>query len=419
MKRFARQNELDFLLEQNRLTTQQIEQFADYLAQQHRQAPTVAATSLFGSLETIKAPAVENFSQVRQLLSDSNTLHEIRDLESWCGNRLAELQPLFEQRKANGFIRECHGDVHLANMVWLEGQPVLFDCIEFNDSFRCIDVVNDYAFLLMDLDDRNAKHLSWSFLNRYLRQTGDYGGLPLVNFYKCYRSMVRAKVLGLRLQQTGLSSEEKNYDTALFRSYLDLASRYSHRSPTPLIVTHGYSGAGKSTFAKQLAADLGAVTIHSDIERKRLHGLSATAQTGSDINAGIYQEELTTQTYARLLSLAKQVITAGFLVIVDATFLNRQYRASMHRLAQELRVPFVILDFQIAEDELFQRIRMRRNDNEIISEAGEEVLKQQLATAQPLSPRERDSVIAIVSNSSSAEIAQNLTAGWPQVCAKF
>ncbi len=405
MKRFSRQNELDLLLQQGQLSAEQIEQFADYIAELHENAPLVDLRSDFGSLAAVKTPVAENFKQIRPLLPEPLQHELLIHLESWSLRSFEQLRGLIKKRKEQYFIRECHGDVHLSNMVWINQHPVLFDCIEFNNNFRCIDLVNDYAFLLMDLDDRKAETLGWYFLNRYLQRTGDYQGLRLLNFYKSYRALVRAKVTCLRLNQNGLSATEREFDRELLQSYLDLASNYSRPRKTPLIISHGHSGSGKTTFIRQLAPLCGAVSIHSDIERKRLHGLAPTDSSNSAVDTGLYTAQATLKTYKHLQELAETILKSGFPVIVDATFLEQQQRELMQQMAIDLEVPFVILDFPLPEEELIHRVEQRSRQTMQTSEATLDVLRKQLEQSQPLTATEKRSTLEVAPESSPKEIA--------------
>lgn len=405
MKRFSRRNELDRLLQQNRLTPEMIEQFADYLAAAHMQAPAVAAQSGFGSPAAVKAPVAENFQQLRPLLPDPYHQQQLNRLEQWSENSYRALTPLLKQRKNAGLIRECHGDVHLANMVWHNEQPLLFDCIEFNDNFRCIDPANDYAFLLMDLDDRQSQQLGSYFLNRYLQQTGDYQGVQLLDYYRCYRAMVRAKVFALRLQQNSLSQAEREQDLALTESYLQLAEQYTQPGSPRLFITHGFAGSGKSTFVRQLAPQLGAISLHSDIERKRLFGLKAAAASRSPISGGIYTATASQQTYQHLHDLAETLLASGFSVIIDACFLKQPPRKRLQTLAEKLQIPFTILDFSLPQEELFRRVTLRSRQSEQISEADTAVLQQQLRHADLLAAAEALHCLKIEPAHSPATVA--------------
>ena len=175
-----------------------------------------------------------------------------------------------------------------------------------------------------------------------------------------------------------------------------------------MIITHGLSGSGKSTFIKQLAPRYGAVTLHSDIERKRLHGLAATDQSQSAADNGIYTEQANQKTYTRLQKLAELAIKSGFPVIVDATFLKQHQRDQMLQLASRLTVPFVILDFPLSETELFRRVELRSKKSGQISEADSNILRHQLDKQQPLSPEEERICIKVSPESSPQEIADQI-----------
>lgn len=407
MKRFAQQAQLDNFLAAGLLTTRQIEHFATYIAKLHQAAPVAGPSQPFGSPQLISAPAEENFTQIRPLLPVTER-EQLNRMENWCRKSGKELDSILRQRKAEGFIRECHGDVHLANMAWFAEQPTLFDCIEFNENLRWIDVINDIAFLVMDLDDRGQAKLGWRFLNRYLQETGDYQGLQLLNYYKVYRAMVRAKVICLRLAQAGLSDAERRQDLKLYHSYLDLAASYIEPRPTTLLITHGLSGSGKSTFARDLADISGAIHLSSDRERKRLHGLAATADSHSPLAGGIYSVHAHTETYERLRNLARQVLCAGYQVIVDATFLQKQQRDLLRQLAAKQQVPMVILNFSVSEDELRRRIQQRSATGGDQSEATLEVLAQQLSQLQPFTQEEQQQAITVSAAATPADIAAQI-----------
>jgi predicted kinase len=383
--------------------------FAEMIAAQHQRAAAAATGASYGRPSAVIEPALENFSQLSLLVKGTDREAPLAELEQWTRTACEALQPVFRQRKDDGFIRECHGDVHLANMAWHDGQPLLFDCIEFNENFRWIDVVNDIAFLAMDLDDRGQTALAWIFLNRYLQDTGDYQGVSLLNFYKTYRAMVRAKVTGLRLAQDDLDATERTRVEDLFQSYLDLARKYTLSDSATLFITHGLSGSGKSTFATQLANLVGCIHLRSDLERKRLHGLAATTDSASPVAGGIYSASAFAETYARLCDLAGAMLRSGQQVIVDATFIRGRQRRLFGRLAEELSVPLVILDFPLPAEELRRRIVQRA---EAVtgdpSEANLEVLDYQLKEEEPLTAKEQQHVITVRPDSTAEEVVDAL-----------
>ncbi len=394
MKCFPRSTALDVMIQQKNLHVEQMNQFADYIAKIHQQAP-LADQQRFGSPEAIFKPVRENFSQLLKLLPGNCSLEQVIELDSWSRTTFDTHRLLMKHRREQGYVRECHGDLHLANMVWLDGQPILFDCIEFNENFRWIDIINDIAFLLMDLDDRSATSLGWHFINRYLQQTGDYAGLPLLNFYKTYRAMVRAKVTRLRLSQAGLSKKERDHEIELLKSYLNLATSYCVTHKPLLLICHGFSGSGKSTYIEKLAPLIEAISINSDVERKRLHGLQATESSDSQLETGIYSAQSSTLTYNRLIALAEIIINSGFSVIIDATFLEQKWRNQAQQLASKHCIPMVILDFPLCEEELFQRVIKRAQQTRQVSEANATVLRWQIEQSQPLTMAEEQISVQI------------------------
>jgi hypothetical protein len=414
MRRFPQGCQLDRMLAAGQLQARHLVVFADMIAALHQRAATADADSPYGRPAAVIDPALENFSQLSVLVKGTNHEPQLAKLEQWTGETCDVLQPVFRQRKADGFIRECHGDLHLANMAWLDGQPLLFDCIEFNENLRWIDVVNEIAFLAMDLDDREQTELGWIFLNRYLHETGDYRGVSLLNFYKTYRAMVRAKVTGLRLAQDDLDATQRQRTEHLFRSYLDLAEKYILSDAVSLIITHGLSGSGKSTFAAQLAGLTGCIHLRSDLERKRLHGLTAKADSESPVAGGIYSASAFAETYTRLRDLASVVLRSGHQVIVDATFIRHCQRRLFSRLAEELSVPLVILDFPLAAEELRRRIEQRTASVvDDASEAGVEVLEYQIEQQEPLTAAEQQHVITIHPDSTAENVADTVRAVVP------
>lgn len=395
MRRFPQENQLDRMLAAGNLNVTALIEFAEKIAAVHLQAAQAAPRSNFGTPESVITPIRQNFEQIRSSLPDNSALRPVSTIEEWSEATFAALQPVLLVRRKAGFVRECHGDMHLANMAWFHDKPLLFDCIEFNENLRWIDTINDIAFLVMDLDDRGQHQYAWAFLNAYLRHTGDYAGLKLLRFYQVYRAMVRAKVLGLRLRQPGLSLQEQREDLEQFEDYLALAESYTQTQPQQLIITHGLSGSGKTTFINELAPYIGAICIHSDLERRRLHHLGANQSGKSSIQQGIYNAAANTKTYGHLNQLATTILAAGFSAIVDATFIRHTDRRQFVQLASRRQCPLNILDFQLDEELLRQRLQQRSRQGNSLSDADEQVLDFQLAHAEPLTAEERNISILI------------------------
>jgi aminoglycoside phosphotransferase family enzyme/predicted kinase len=409
MRRFDQQQQLDEMLRAGDLSAEKMDRFAELMADFHGRTCVAEPASHYGTASVVYAPVEQNFYQIRSHLPEGQLQGQINRLAAWTHTAYEHLQDTLTQRKTQGFIRECHGDAHLANMAWYHDGPVFFDCIEFNADLRWIDVINEVAFLVMDLDDRGRQDLGWRCLNRYLERTGDYAGAVLLDFYKVYRALVRAKVACLRLVQPGLTDTERAADMTLVRSYLNLAEGYTQPHRPQLIFTHGLSGSGKSTFVNELAPRIGAVCLHSDHERKRLFGLEIDEQSHSPICGGIYSADASSKTYARLYELADGLLNDGMTTIVDATFLKRQDRERFRQLARRHQVVLTVLDFSVPEEELRRRIRRRTEQGTAVSEAGEEVLDAQMAAVEPLERSEVAVCLQITPQSEVERIVASLS----------
>lgn len=241
----------------------------------------------------------------------------------------------FKQRQADQKIKECHGDLHLKNICLWKDKIQLFDRIEFNETFRFVDVMYDIGFTVMDLEARNRKDLANIFLNTYLEQTGDWYGLNVLPLYLSRQSYVRAKVNSLLLDETTITEKEKETVTQEAKHYYQLAWESTKRPTGRLILMSGLSGSGKTTVAKAIARHLNAIHIRSDAVRKHIAGISLE-QKGTD---SIYTPEMTQKTYNRLLKLGEMLIGQGYSVILDAKYDRRHWRQAAITLAQTTQLP--------------------------------------------------------------------------------
>ncbi|MGQ9861068.1 MAG: bifunctional aminoglycoside phosphotransferase/ATP-binding protein [Thiobacillaceae bacterium] len=356
---------------EGRLNGAQIDAIADTLARFHATIDPAPPDSPYGGLDAVMYPVRENFRQIRGLHPDPEAVDLLNRIEVWSETEGARLADHFAARKIGGWVRECHGDLHLGNIAWVDDQPLIFDCIEFNPALRFIDVTSEVAFLTMDLLSRGRSDLAWRFLNRWLEYMGDYEGLAALPFYQVYRAMVRAKVDYIRAGQA---------DTAAGRAalgYLHLADRLSQPRRPALLVMHGVSGSGKTHLSQQVLEALGGVRLRSDVERKRLFGLQPL-EDSSRIPGGIYTEEASRRTFDRMGELVGMLLRQGHVVIADATFLRRAHRLPMIQAAEAAGVPWRILSLQASVDVLKQRVRRRAQARDDASEASVEVLLKQL-----------------------------------------
>ena len=386
MRQFPQDQLLSAIQERGELGERHIDALADQIARFHLTAPQVAQNHPLGTPEAVMAPVQQNFEQIRPMLSDKADLQQLDALEAWAQSSYERLQPLLAERKAQGFIRECHGDIHLGNVAQIDDQVVLFDCIEFNEPFRLIDVASDAAFLAMDLEDRGLKCMARRFISSWLEQTGDYQSLELLNFYKAYRAMVRGKVALFRLGQEQ-DSVQRAVILRQYRAYATLAESYS-AIPTPfLAITHGVSAVGKSHVAMRLVEALGAIRLRSDIERKRLFGEQQAAQQGQ-LHGGIYSADASQATYARLHQLAQQILQSGFPVVIDATYLKAAQRQAAWQVAESTGTPFLILDCRAPDAVIAGWLSQRQNEGNDPSDATLEVIQAQQNSREPLDAQE-------------------------------
>ena len=393
MRQFPEDALLDRMARGATLQPYHLDHLAQRLAEFHSQIGRASAGTAFGSPQCVLDNASRNFSEIELLAPIEHDLQLLRRLRDWTGNEHASLTAVLDSRKLDGFVRECHGDLHLGNIALIDDVPTPFDCIEFNADFRWIDVMNEIAFLVMDLLGHRLPRLAFRFLNAYLEITGDYAGVRVLRFYLVYRALVRAKVTCIRAQQPGIGDDDMRHAGQIFRNRLQLAQRLAAWSRPALIIMHGLSGSGKTTVSQALLETFGAVRLRSDIERKRLHGLKAAVRTGSSIETGIYAVSATEGTYGQLARSARELLMAGYPVIVDATFLKHPDRDAFRRLASGTGVPFAMASCVAQEATLRERVAKRDSEGKDASEAGVAVLERQLATQDLLAKDESELAI--------------------------
>lgn len=392
MREFPQDAQLDRMLARGEMLAVHVDALVASLAAFHHRAAVAGQDTPFGDPGHVREPMRQNFAQLRARLGEADHARR-RRLEDWTEHEADALRGVLERRKAEGHVRECHGDCHLGNMAWLDGRVVLFDCIEFNENLRWIDVMSELAFVVMDLDDRARPDLARRALNAYLELTGDYGGLALLRLYRVYRALVRAKVAAIRLSQPGLTEPERMETRRSYEGYAELAEGYTRTRATPLFITHGLSGSGKTYFTQRFLEHYDAIRLRSDIERKRLHGLAPLARSGSPVAQGLYATDASARTYEHLAELAETVLLAGYPVVVDAAFLKRAQRDCLRSVAAKIGAPFAILNVVAPDALLRQRLGQRERAGRDASEAGLAVLEHQLKTREPLSPDEGEPIV--------------------------
>ena len=380
LREFPVGSRMDERLARGEVSLEDIRALAETIAAFHG---SLLASKTFGNPVEITRAALGNVRQTEHALEGSVVREDLASVREWITRACVRLERAFAERKRIGSIREGHGDLHLENLVYWKDRIVPFDALEFDPRLRWIDVMDEVAFLVMDLMAHGESGLACEFLNRYLEITGDYSGLEVFRFYLVHRALVRAKVAAIKATQHA-PTEEGIAAQAKIDLYLRCARDLIRPAAPILLITHGLSGSGKTSITNELVSRLPAIRCRSDLERKRLHGLAPLEKSGSQLATGLYAPDSTRETYERLLHHAALGLRAGLNVIVDATFLRRAERESFHRLAEKERARFVILDFSAEEPVLRERIAERAARGGAVSEATLEVLDHQIATQEPL-----------------------------------
>ena len=373
----------DTLLDRNRVC-----RFATDVGLFHKSAAVASPASSYGTPDQVLGPVRDNFQCLTETVT---TLHSPAErLLIDAEEEFARLEPVFRERKAQGMIRECHGDLHLGNMFLEDGRIQLFDGIEFNDEFRWIDIVSDIAFTIADFEEKRLPSLARTFLNCWLEATVDYSGLAVLPFYCAYRAAVRAKVDGIRVSQSGLSDAQQAQLLHECSDYLDLCRQFTKRHRPAVIVTFGMSGSGKTMQTQKLLENCDIIRLRSDVIRKAMFGLRPSDSSAGSVRDRMYSPETSGQVYDSIAQTTQTILDCGYPVVIDATFLDWNERQRFMRLADRAEVPFLILNCSSDEETLRKRIRDRLRQGGDASEANLNVLDQQLAHHDPLSPSEME-----------------------------
>ena len=361
--------------------------------------PDAFAAWVAGTLHELRTPPLAGL-----LPDDAATLAA---LATWSADRATALRPLMTARRTAGAVIEGHGDLHLANIVELDGRPCLFDALEFAPALRHTDRIADLAFPFMDLLDHGLPRLAWRLLSGVLDASGDHAGLPALRWLAAYRALVRAKVALLGALQVEAGAGRRAASVAAARRRVGLAARLAWpTAPAPLVLTCGLSGSGKSTVALMLAERLGAVRVRSDVERKRLHGLAPTARPADP--ALLYGTDSTRRTYAQLLAAARAALAGGIGVVLDAAYLRQAERQQALALARELGAPAWVVHCEAPLTTLAARVQRRQADASDPSDADLGVLARQQAWQEP--PAADEPLQRLDTDASLDEVARRVDA---------
>jgi hypothetical protein len=382
MRQFPQESLFITLFEQGKLSETHMEELGRVVAQYHATAETTDYIRKFGEVAQVRQSIDENYEQAKKYIGGPQTEAQFEETKQYTDNFFTERSQLFTSRIQNNWIRECHGDLHLRNICLWQDKILLFDCIEFNDPFRFVDVMYEAAFTVMDLEARQRKDLGNAFLNTYVEQTGDWEGLQVLPLYLSRQAYVRAKVNSFLLDDPGVPAAVKDEAAATAADYYRQAWEYTKPRQGQLMLMSGLSGSGKSTVARQLARKLGAIHIRSDAMRKHLGGIPLQQRGGNEL----YTDEMTQKTYERLLDLGVMLANQGFSVILDAKYDRQQLRAKAIAQAELHQLPLQILHCAAPLEMIRERLQTRSGD---IADATADLLTAQQAAAEPFTEAEK------------------------------
>jgi hypothetical protein len=363
MKELPQQWIMTEKLKHDQVTFEHIDQIARSIADFHARAERGREVAQYGSPEIIRLNWDENFAQTMEFRGMTITHREFNETKAAVERFMADNRGLFQRRRAGGFVRRCHGDLHSKN-IFVDSGIHIFDCIEFNPRFSCSDLASEIAFMAMDLDYWGRKDLANFFVERYVVHTGDAGLLRLLNFYKCYRAYVRGKVTSFVLNDPGVDATDKAKARQTAKQYFELSHRYAlGLSAQPkLVVMMGLPGVGKTYVARRLADRIDAFHFLSDSIRKQLLGIPVGQRRSDSYGKGIYQGNMGKKTYDELLRRAQTFLSAGFSVIADATFLREDTRDHARSLAAKVGVPVLFIFADCPERTVTTRLRGRATE---------------------------------------------------------
>lgn len=377
MRQFDSGEELGALLAADAVTKNEMTRLGVDIAHLHKSAAQAPPDDGYGHPDTVRRVTLDNFAELRRLSECVTEPGALERLEASVTDEFGKCRQLMLRRRDSGRVRECHGDLHCGNVVRWRGRLTPFDGIEFDPALRFIDVVNDIAFLSMDLAERGRPDLRHAALQAWCESSGDFAGLTLLPYYECYRALVRAKVAALSALQAPMPSTRRDDAVSTCRRYLDWAARRLAPRRPVLLLTCGLSGSGKTWLARAVAPSLGALHVRSDVERKRLAGLEPHQDSHSEPDGGIYTLEFNARTYQRLEECAAAALAGGESLIVDAAFLRRGERRRFLDLAAAADAHAAIVHCHAPDALIRQRVIERSATRSDASEAGIDVLARQ------------------------------------------
>lgn len=408
MRQLPQERRMDVLLKRGELSVEDVHRLARKIAHFHKEAATSREITRLGGIQALRQNVQENFQQTRKYIGEALSQEVCEELRAYCRAFLRAKAPLFARRPGEGRIRDCHGDLH-TTQVFFADDIYIIDCIEFNQRFRYSDVGLDIAFMAMDLDHHGHQELSRAFVEAYIEASGDMGVTELLDFFKCYRAYVRAKVTSFRLDDPGLSEAERPQVLAVAQSYYRLAYGYTQVLGKPaLLVVAGLMGTGKSRLASEVARRWGLEYVASDAVRKTLASIAPTEHRYEPFGQGIYSPDFSQRTYEAMLREARERLMAGKSVVVDGTFRLAKERQQAVEVARETGAHVWIIECTAPEDEIHRRLDRRLRTPGSVSNGRWELFSQQRREWEPVTEVPPSHRITLDTSTHPAQTVQQL-----------
>jgi aminoglycoside phosphotransferase family enzyme/predicted kinase len=401
MRQFPPESVGQEMLERGVLAPEDVLALATTVARYHAAAATDDRIASFGEPRRLREAIDQNYIATERFVGGAQTLTQLEQTRAFTDRFLSEREGLLQERARGGYVRECHGDLHLNNVSFWEGQVLLFDCIEFSEPLRFVDTAYDTAFTAMDLEARGRPDLSNLFLNAYAEITGDFESFRVLPLYLCRQAYVRAKVNSILAEERTADDAAQHRAFSEAQTYYSLAWRHTRRRMGRLVVMCGLSGSGKSTVARALAQQIGAVHIRSDAVRKHLAGVPLDRRGGPDL----YTPAMTARTYDRLRELGSLLAADGYTVILDAKFDRAAQRAAAMAAAATHQVPAHIFHCVAPHEVARERLRSRTGD---VADADAGMLDEQLRQWEEFTGAERRTVTIVDTTRPAAVVAREL-----------